>query len=132
MERWSLPPAGTGSAAGYALNSLTSLLQKGGSQPKRNILTLQGDISNLPFIETEPATPAFIRNCTKAIMWVLPDDVQLLDKFEAPFNEEQFNVGLHRVIDPNNPDVSLKEIDLSEGERVDILYDGAGEKSKCE
>jgi len=93
---------------------------------------IKGDISNLPFIETEPANPAFIRNCTKDTMWILPDDVQLLDKFNKPYNEEQFNVGLHQVIDPNNPDVILKEIDLSEGERVDILHNFSGEKSKCE
>jgi hypothetical protein len=93
---------------------------------------IQGDIGNLPFIETEPAAPAFIRNCTKTTLWVLPDDVQLLDKFNTPFNEEQFIVGLHQVIDPGNPDDPLEEIDLSEGERVDILYDFAGEKSKCE
>ena len=93
---------------------------------------IEGDISNLPFIETEPANPAFIRNCTKTTLWILPDDVQLLDKFNGPYNEEQFNVGLHQVIDPNNPDVSLEEIDLSEGERVDILHDGTGGKSKCE
>jgi len=93
---------------------------------------IKGDISNLPFIETKPAAPAFIRNCTKDIMWILPDDVQLLDKFNGPYNEEQFNVGLHQVIDPNNPDVVLKEIDLSEGERVDILHNFKGEKSKCE
>jgi hypothetical protein len=93
---------------------------------------ITGDIGNLPFIETEPANPAFIRNCTKSTLWVMPDDVQLLDKFNEPFNEEQFIVGLHQVIDPNNPDVTLEEVDLSEGERVDIRRDGSGEKSKCE
>jgi hypothetical protein len=93
---------------------------------------ISGDLVNLPFIETEPAEPAFIRNCTKTIMWVYPDEVQLLDKFNEPYNEEQFIVGRHRVVDPGDPDVALEEIDLSEGERVDILYDGAGNRSKCE
>ena len=93
---------------------------------------ISGDLSNLPFVETEPATPAYIRNCTKTTIWIYPEGVQLLDKFEAPYNEEQFIVGRHRAIDPNNPGVTLKEIDLSEGERVDILYDGGGDKSKCE
>lgn len=93
---------------------------------------INGDISNLPFVETEPAEPAFIRNCTKTIMWVYPEGIQLLDKFNEPYNEEQVIVGWHQVVDPGDPDVSLEEIDLSEGERVDILYDGAGNKSKCE
>jgi hypothetical protein len=93
---------------------------------------INGDLVNLPFIETEPAEPAFIRNCTKTIMWVYPEGIQLLDKFNEPYNEEQFIVGRHRVIDPGDPDVTLEEIDLSEGERVDIQFDGAGNRSKCE
>ena len=94
---------------------------------------ISGDISSLPFIETEPAVPAFIRNCTKTTILILPEDVQLLDKFNEPYNEEQFAVGMHQVIDLDYPGTTrLDDIDLSEGERVDIRYDGAGEKSKCE
>ena len=93
---------------------------------------ISGDIVNLPFIETEPAVPAFIRNCTKTTMWILPDDVQLLDKYNAPYNEEQFIVGRHQVVDPGNPNVTLEDIELSEGKTVDIRFDGAGDGSKCE
>lgn len=93
---------------------------------------VSGDIVNLPFIETEPAVPAYIRNCTKTTMWILPDDVQLLDKFNKPYNEEQFIVGKHQVFDPEDPDMRLEDIDLSEGKTVDIIYDSAGERSKCE
>lgn len=94
---------------------------------------ISGDLSNLPFVETEPASPAFIRNCTKNTILILPEDVQLLNKFNEPYNEEHFNVGLHQVIDLDYPGTArLEEIDLSEGERVDIRFDGAGEKSKCE
>ena len=93
---------------------------------------ISGDIVNLPFIETEPAVPAFIRNCTKTTMWILPDDVQLLDKYNAPYNEEQFIVGRHQVVDPGNPNVTLEDIELSEGKTVDIRFDGSGDKSKCE
>ena len=91
------------------------------------------DLTDLPYIETEPASPAFIRICTKTWVWILPADVYLLDKFNEPYNEEQFNVGVYQVIDLDVPGTArLEDIDLSEGERVDIRFDGAGEKSKCE
>lgn len=94
---------------------------------------ISGDISNLPFIETEPANPAFIRNCTKHEIWIMPADVYLLSKFDEPYNEEQFGVGVYQVYDTDIPgNVRLDDIDLSEGERVDIRFDGNGEKSKCE
>ena len=66
---------------------------------------INGDGVDLLFTETEPAAPAYIRNCTKTMMWVLPDDIQLLDKFNKPY--------------------------IVGGEIVDIRYDGAGGKSKC-
>jgi hypothetical protein len=94
---------------------------------------IDGDISNLPYIETEPARPAFIRNCTKHQMWILPADVYLSAKSKEPFNEAQFPVGLYQVYDVENEEtVPIEEIDLSEGERVDIRYDWTGERSKCE
>ena len=95
--------------------------------------TVDGDVSNLPFIETEPASPAFIRNCTKHSMRILPTGVELLSKFDEPYNEERFGVGAYLVYDLENPDnAAIQEISLSEGKTVDILYDWTGEKSKCE
>ena len=94
---------------------------------------ISGDISNLPFIQTEPAAPAFIRNCTKHEIWILPADVYLLPKYEAPYNEERFWVGIFQVYDLENPENKpIDEIDLSEGQTIDIRYNWAGEKSKCE
>jgi hypothetical protein len=94
---------------------------------------IDGDISNLPYIETEPAAPAFIRNCTRHDMWILPADVYLLSKFDEPDNEERFPVGIYQVYDLENPDNKpIEEINLSEGETVDIRYDWEGERSKCE
>jgi hypothetical protein len=94
---------------------------------------VQGDPTNLPFLEEEPASPAFIRNCTKNRILVLPDYVELLNKYNEPYNEERFGVGVYQVIDIDVPGtVQLEDISLSEGKRVDIIYDGAGEKSKCE
>jgi len=94
---------------------------------------VSGDIANLPFIETEPAVPAFIRNCTKTTIVIYPEEVHLLDKYNKPYNEEQFIVGRHQVLDLDIPGTAwLEDVELSEGKTVDIRYDGAGNKSKCE
>lgn len=94
---------------------------------------IEGDIPNLPYIETEPARPAFIHNCTKHELWVMPAEVKLLDKFEAPDNEERLSVGIYQIYDLENPeDKPIEEVSLSEGKTVDIQYDWTGEKSKCE
>ena len=94
---------------------------------------VQGDPGNLPFLEEEPASPAFIRNCTKHTILILPDYVELLNKYNGPYNEERFGVGVYQVIDIDIPGTAqLDEISLSEGKTVDIIYDGAGTKSKCE
>jgi len=93
---------------------------------------VQGDVSSLPFISVEPANPAYIRNCTKHTMRVIPTRVELLSKFDEPYNEERFGVGTYQVYDLENPDVEvLQEVSLSEGQTVDILFDWTGEKSKC-
>ncbi len=94
---------------------------------------ITGNVSNLPFIQVEPAAPAYIRNCTKVTILVLPDEVQLLSKFDAPYNEERFAVGLYQIYDLDTPgNIRLDDVNLSEGKTVDIIYDGTGEKSKCE
>jgi hypothetical protein len=94
---------------------------------------IQGDVSILPFVAVEPASPAYIRNCTKHEMIVYPPEVQLLSKYEEPYNEERFGVGVYQVYDLENPkDEAIQVINLSEGKTVDIRYDWTGEKSKCE
>lgn len=94
---------------------------------------VEGDVSILPFVKAEPANPAFIRNCTKHTMLILPNDVQLLDKYNKPYNEDRFNPGFYDVYDTENPkNVSIQTIDLAEGRTVDIRYDWTGDKSKCE
>ena len=94
---------------------------------------IEGDLGNLPFLEVEPASPAFIRNCTTHKMLVMPVEVTLLTRFNEPYNEEQFGVGLYQVYDLENPDAApVLEVSLSEGKRVDIIYDWTGEKTKCE
>ena len=77
---------------------------------------IYGDISNLPFIETEPASPAFIRNCTKHEILILPAEVYLLSKYNTPYNEERFDVGVYQVYDTDIPgNVRLEDVSLSEG-----------------
>lgn len=94
---------------------------------------IDGDIPNLPYIETEPARPAFIRNCTWHDLWVMPAEVKLLDKSVESDNEERFPVGIYQIYDLENPeDKPIEEVTLSEGKTVDIQYDWTGEKSKCE
>ena len=94
---------------------------------------IDGDISNLPYIETEPARPAFIRNCTRHDLWVTPGDVLLLDKFNEPYNEERLPVGIYQIYDSENQENKpIEEVSLSEGKTVDIRYDWTGERSKCE
>jgi hypothetical protein len=95
--------------------------------------SVQGDVSTLPFVTVEPASPAYIRNCTKHTMYIYPAEVELLTKYDDPYNEERFGVGVYQVYDLENPhDEVIQVINLSEGRTVDILYDWAGEKSKCE
>ena len=95
--------------------------------------TITGEVSSLPFVEVEPALPAFIRNCTNKKILILPDYVQLLPKYERPYNEDRFDVKTYEVYDLDTPgDIFLGTISLFEGKTVDILYDGTGEKSKCE
>jgi len=94
---------------------------------------VEGDPSNLPFMEEKPASPAYIRNCTRHTMRISPTGVELLSKFDEPYNEEQFGVGTYQVYDLENPhNEAILDVSLSEGKTVDIIYDWAGEKSKCE
>jgi hypothetical protein len=94
---------------------------------------VDGDIGNLPYIPTEPARPAFIRNCTLHEMWILPADVFLLSIVDKPDNEERFPVGIYQVYDLENPENKpIEEINLSEGKTVEIRFDWEGERSKCE
>jgi hypothetical protein len=98
-----------------------------------NYTIIDGDIPNLPYIETEPARPAYIRNCTAHELWVMPAEVKLLENFEEPYNVERFPVGIYEIYDLHNPEGKpIEVVSLSEGKTVEIQYDWTGEKSKCE
>lgn len=94
--------------------------------------TVEGDVPSLPFMTEEPASPAFIRNCTKHLLVVMPVDIQLLNKFNEPYNEERFDPGIYQVYDLEGPGANYETVNLREGITVDIQYDAYGEKSKCE
>jgi hypothetical protein len=105
---------------------------KGWVTTETDYSSVQGDVSILPFVQVEPASPAFIRNCTKHTMQISPTAVELLSKFDEPYNEERFGVGVYQVYDLENPHIEpIQEISLSEGRTVDIRVDWAGERSKC-
>jgi hypothetical protein len=94
---------------------------------------ISGDVDQLPIKTVEPADPAFIRNCTKHTMWILPTQVELLPKLNEPYNELRFPPGEYLVYDSDvASDLAIQEITLREGSAVDILFDGDNEKSKCE
>ena len=106
---------------------------RGWATTETDYTSIQGDVSILPFVQVEPAIPAYIRNCTKHTLRVLPTGVELLSKFDEPYNEERFGVGLYQVYDLEDPHLELlQEVSLSEGKTVDIRFDWTGDKSKCE
>lgn len=95
--------------------------------------TVEGEIQSLPLVEVDPPDPAFLRNCTKHTILVEPVGVELLNKYNDPDNEAHFDVLTYQLYDldvAGNP--RLEDLSLVEGARVDILYDGNGDKSKCE
>lgn len=93
---------------------------------------INGSVDELPVMTAEPAVPALIRNCTKHVILIKPTQVQLLSKFNEPYNEERFSPGEYQVFDLDvSSDESIMEINLVEGSLVDVRLDGAGEKSKC-
>ena len=84
-------------------------------------------------MEVKPPTPAYIRNCTKHKILVQPADVELLNKYNEHDNERHFDVLIYQIYDLDVAGTPrLEDVSLSEGKRVDIIYDGNGDKSKCE
>ncbi len=94
---------------------------------------VEGDIKTLPIVDVEPPVRAYIRNCTKHTILVEPAGVQLNDKYNEPTNESHFDVLVYQIYDLDVVgEPLLTEVSLAEGLRVDIIYDGNGDKSKCE
>lgn len=95
--------------------------------------TIEGNTKALPLVEVDPPSPAYLRNCTKHRILVLPADVELLNKYNEPDNETHLNVLTYQLYDLDVAGMPrLKDVSLAEGKRIDIRYDGNGDKSKCE
>ncbi len=95
--------------------------------------TVGGDIKTLPIVDVESPVRAYIRNCTKHTILVEPAGVQLNDKYNEPTNESHFDVLVYQIYDLDVAgEPFLTEVSLAEGLRVDIIFDGNGDKSKCE
>ena len=95
--------------------------------------TVEGHIRSLPIVEVELPAPAFIRNCTKHKVLVQPVEILLLNKYNEPDNIGHFDVATYQIYDVDiSGNVRLEDVSLSEGRTVDIIYDGNGDKSKCE
>lgn len=95
---------------------------------------VEGEIKTLPLMEdVDPPDPAYLRNCTKHRILVLPADVELLNKYNEPDNQTHLNVLTYQLYDLDVAGMPrLEDVSLVEGKRVDIRYDGNGDKSKCE
>ena len=94
---------------------------------------VRGHIDGLPYKQAEPAIAAYIRNCTGHKMWILPAYIELAKQSAAPYNEDRFWPGTFQVYDMDvDPDKPFMEISIKEGSQVDIIYDGNGDKTKCE
>jgi hypothetical protein len=115
------------------IESPTSLGPTGWVSLLTQFTEIEGDVDALPVVEVDPAFPAFIRNCTKHTLWVLPAQVELLPKVSKPYNEERFPPGEYKIYDLDvSSDGSIDEINLREGLTVEVIRDGNDEKSKCE
>jgi hypothetical protein len=105
----------------------------GWATTQTNYSMVEGDIKTLPIVDVEPPVRAYIRNCTKHTILVEPAGVQLNDKYNEPTNESHFDVLFYQIYDLDVVgEPLLTEVSLAEGLRVDIIYDGNGDKSKCE
>lgn len=95
---------------------------------------VEGNIGLLPeFKITDWPQPSYVRNCTNHQLILYPGAIYVEGKPFAPQNEVWVYPGYYRVFDLDMPDpVELDEIITSEGTTIDIRYDGAGERRKCE
>ena len=94
---------------------------------------VDGDIQSLPELApTEWPVPAYLRNCTRHQMYILPAEIVLPSSLEQPENMIWLNPGTYTAYDMDiagEPEAAT--VVLSEGSIVEILYDGTGEHRKC-
>ena len=94
---------------------------------------LNGEFASLPdFTPTDWPIPAYLRNCTRHDMYVMPGEITLYSYFAYPDNEVWLYPGFYTVQDlfvPGEPQVL--DFEIREGLEIEIQDDGLGEHSKC-
>lgn len=86
---------------------------------------VEGPASGLPLTPYDVASPAYLRNCTFHPMLIQTAGFILKEQFDAPNNRRQVNPGHYEAWDQSeviaNP---VLEVDIREGDSVDINFDG--------
>lgn len=86
---------------------------------------VEGPASDLPLTPYDAASPAYLRNCTFHPMLIQPAGFILKEQFDSPNNRRQVNPGHYEAWDQSeviaNP---VLEVDIREGDSVDINFDG--------
>lgn len=93
---------------------------------------VSGGVVGLPVEPSEPAVPAFLRNCTFHPMLIKPGDFVLKPINDAPQNQIQVNPEVYEAFDQNvadHPKVFSKGI--REGQTLEISVDGNGNTWPC-
>jgi hypothetical protein len=95
---------------------------------------VQGDLFTLPEVEVKDfAVPAYIRNCTFHNMTIQTTGEQLLNINTYPNNQLRVEPGSYIITDDDAVSAVPEEFKLfvSEGDIIDIIYDGDNNKHKC-
>jgi len=96
---------------------------------------IHGNVMGLPAkVMTDKAVPAYVRNCTKHAMVIQPGDILIPSAVSSPGNEVALNPGIYVAHDLDmmmNAFTAVMDIDLSEGQTVEIRVDGNGLYRKC-
>jgi len=99
---------------------------------KTQYSSVTGDVTLLPVKSVDAPKPAYIRNCTFHAMLVKPGEIKIKEQTYSPDNKLQFNPGNYEVFDTtvsgNKP---VREINLREGDTIDITRDGLGNPYSC-
>jgi hypothetical protein len=95
--------------------------------------TVSGSVEALPEIDPQEWPElASVRNCTPHEMWIDPAGLTLPPASEFPNNDVVLNPGLYSIIDVDVDGYpQVMEIDLAEGDAIDVIFDGLGEKKVC-
>lgn len=96
--------------------------------------SIEGDLSAIPAIQvTDWPVAGYLRNCSFHRMLVMPGGTVIPSLLQYPENEVWIYPGSYTIFDYDMPDTpEVMRVEMREGYEMDILYDGTGEKHKCE